>query len=68
MMLAVLTGVSLPAQGEMHTKVFHEERERPIFILVEQSAQCTFLPGTGCFKSVLAAQIASSFLGRFTTQ
>lgn len=46
--------------GEMHTKVFHEERERPIFILVEQSAHL-FFASTGCFKSVLAAQIASLF-------
>ncbi len=46
--------------GEVHTKVFHEERERPIFIMVEQSAHL-FFASTGCFKSVLAAQIASLF-------
>ncbi|WP_191488336.1 DUF58 domain-containing protein [Pseudomonas sp. FEN] len=43
---------------EPHTKLFHEERERPIFILVEQSRQLFF--GSGLtFKSVLAAQAAS---------
>ncbi|WP_022966428.1 DUF58 domain-containing protein [Denitrificimonas caeni] len=46
--------------GEVHTKVFHEERERPIFIMVEQSAHL-FFASRGCFKSVLAAQIASLF-------
>lgn len=46
--------------GEVHTKVFHEERERPIFIMVEQSLHL-FFASTGCFKSVLAAQIASLF-------
>jgi uncharacterized protein (DUF58 family) len=43
---------------EPHTKLFHEERERPIYILVEQSRQLFF--GSGLmFKSVLAAQAAS---------
>ena len=43
---------------EPHTKLFHEESERPIFILVEQSRQLFF--GSGLtFKSVLAAQAAS---------
>ncbi|MCK9533764.1 MAG: DUF58 domain-containing protein [Pseudomonas sp.] len=46
--------------GEVHTKVFHEERERPTFILVEQSLHL-FFATTGCFKSVLAAQAASLF-------
>lgn len=46
--------------GEVHTKIFHEERERPIFIMVEQSAHL-FFASSGCFKSVLAAQIASLF-------
>ncbi|SDT00938.1 DUF58 domain-containing protein [Pseudomonas fuscovaginae UPB0736] len=43
---------------EPHTKLFHEERERPIFILVEQSRQLFFGSGQ-MFKSVLAAQAAS---------
>lgn len=43
---------------EPHTKLFHEERERPIYLLVEQSRQLFF--GSGLmFKSVLAAQAAS---------
>lgn len=43
-----------------HTKLFHEERERPIFIMVEQSRRLFF--GSALqFKSVLAAQAASLF-------
>ncbi|WAH57222.1 DUF58 domain-containing protein [Pseudomonas silvicola] len=43
---------------EPHTKLFHEERERPIYILVEQSQRLFF--GSGLmFKSVLAAQAAA---------
>lgn len=43
---------------EPHTKLFHEERERPIFIMVEQSTRLFF--GSGLmFKSVLAAQVAA---------
>ncbi|OLU17489.1 MULTISPECIES: DUF58 domain-containing protein [unclassified Pseudomonas] len=42
---------------EPHTKLFHEERERPIYLLVEQSRQLFF--GSGLmFKSVLAARAA----------
>lgn len=45
---------------EPHTKLFHEERERPIYIMVEQSRRLFF--GSGLqFKSVLAAQAASLF-------
>jgi uncharacterized protein (DUF58 family) len=45
---------------EPHTKLFHEERERPIFIMVEQSRRLFF--GSALqFKSVLAAQAASLF-------
>jgi uncharacterized protein (DUF58 family) len=43
---------------EPHTKLFHEERERPIFLMVEQSRRVFF--GSGLmFKSVLAAQAAA---------
>ena len=43
---------------EPHTKLFHEERERPIYLLVEQSRQLFF--GSGLmFKSVLAARAAA---------
>ncbi|ACO78094.1 hypothetical protein AvCA_18820 [Azotobacter vinelandii CA] len=43
---------------EPHTKLFHEERERPIFILAEQSRQL-FFGSSRLFKSVLAAQAAA---------
>ncbi|MCY1413235.1 hypothetical protein D9M71_286620 [compost metagenome] len=46
---------------EPHTKLFHEERERPVFILVEQSSRLFFGSGL-CLKSVLAAR-AAAFLG-----
>jgi uncharacterized protein (DUF58 family) len=41
-----------------HTKLFHEERERPVFLVVEQSRQL-FFGSSLMFKSVLAAQLAS---------
>lgn len=41
-----------------HTKVFHEERERPIYLLVEQSRRLFFGSGV-MFKSVLVAHAAS---------
>ncbi|MBL0949296.1 MAG: DUF58 domain-containing protein [Pseudomonas sp.] len=43
---------------EPHTKLFHEERERPIFIVSEQSQRLFFGSGL-CFKSVLAARAAA---------
>lgn len=43
---------------EPHTKLFHEERERPIYIVVEQSPRLFFGSGR-LFKSVLAAQAAA---------
>jgi uncharacterized protein (DUF58 family) len=43
---------------EPHTKLFHEERERPIYILVEQSPRL-FFGSALMFKSVLAAQAAA---------
>lgn len=45
---------------EPHTKLFHEERERPVLLLVEQSA-ALFFGTTRCFKSVLAAEVAALF-------
>lgn len=41
--------------GKVHTKVFTEERERPVFILCEQSNRL-FIGSRLCFKSVLAAR------------
>ncbi len=43
---------------EPHTKLYHEERERPVFILVEQSRR-TFFGSGERLKSVLAAELAS---------
>jgi uncharacterized protein (DUF58 family) len=44
--------------GKPHTKLFREERERPIFLLVDYSSSMLF--GTrNTFKSVIAAQAAS---------
>jgi len=45
--------------GALHTKLFHEERERPVLILADLGASMRF--GTRVkFKSVLAAEIAAS--------
>ncbi|MGI0116145.1 DUF58 domain-containing protein [Zooshikella sp. RANM57] len=44
---------------EPHTKVFQEERERPVFILVDQS-QSLFFGSQGDFKSVIAAEAGSA--------
>jgi uncharacterized protein (DUF58 family) len=43
--------------GTTHTKVFREERERPVFISVDSRAAMHFAT-RGVFKSVLAAQLA----------
>lgn len=44
--------------GRAHTKLFQEERERPVLVLADARAAMRF--GTrGCFKSVLAAQAAA---------
>lgn len=46
--------------GEPHTKLFREERERPVFLIVDQSAAMCF--GTRvAFKSVIAAHVAALF-------
>ncbi len=41
-----------------HTKIFREERERPVFMLVDQRSSL-FFGSQRCFKSVLAAHIAA---------
>lgn len=41
-----------------HTKIFREERERPVFMLVDQRSPL-FFGSTRCFKSVLAAHITA---------
>ena len=44
--------------GTAHTKVFREERERPVLVVVDQRSTM-FFGSSHCFKSVLAAQLAS---------
>ncbi len=44
--------------GRTHTKVFREEREKPVFMLVDQSSSM-FFGSRERFKSVAAAQLAS---------
>ena len=43
--------------GKPHTKLFREERERPIYIVVDQS-QSMFFGSQQAFKSVIAAKAA----------
>ncbi|MGZ8916376.1 MAG: DUF58 domain-containing protein [Methylobacter sp.] len=43
--------------GKTHTKIFREERERPVFISVDDRPAMHFAP-RGVFKSVLAAKLA----------
>lgn len=44
--------------GSAHTKLFREERERPVLVVVDQRPGM-FFGSRACFKSVLAAQLAS---------
>ncbi len=44
--------------GKAHTKVFREERERPVLVVIDQRSSM-FFGSSYCFKSVLAAQLAS---------
>ncbi len=44
--------------GKTHTKIFREERERPVFISVDHRSTMTFAT-RGVFKSVQAAKIAA---------
>jgi len=44
--------------GKTHTKLFEEERERPVFCLVDYR-QPMFFATQGCLKSVLAAKLAA---------
>lgn len=45
-----------------HSKLFREERERPVFMVVDYRASMAFAT-RGVFKSVLAAQIAALLAG-----
>jgi len=44
--------------GKPHTKLFREERERPVVLLVDQSLSM-FFGSKNCFKSVMAAHTAA---------
>lgn len=44
--------------GRTHTKVFREERERPVYLLVDQR-QSMFFGSRNAMKSVVAAQVAA---------
>jgi uncharacterized protein (DUF58 family) len=44
--------------GEAHTKLFHEDRERPVLLVVDQRPAMRF-GSRYCFKSVLAAELAA---------
>ena len=46
--------------GNAHTKIFREERERPVLVVIDQSNSMFFGSSHG-FKSVLAAHLASLF-------
>lgn len=53
--------------GTAHTKLYQEERERPVYLLVDTNQSMYF--GTRCqFKSVLAAKIAALFAWATTKQ
>lgn len=44
--------------GKPHTKLFREERERPVMLLIDQSLSM-FFGSKKCFKSVMAAHTAA---------
>ena len=44
--------------GEAHTKLFREERERPVIIVADQRSRM-FFGSSHCFKSVIAAHISA---------
>ena len=44
--------------GSAHTKLFREERERPVLVVVDQRSGM-FFGSSHCFKSVLATHLAS---------
>ena len=48
--------------GSAHTKLFREERERPVLVVVDQRSSM-FFGSSHCFKSVLAGQLAACLHG-----
>lgn len=53
--------------GKPHTKLFREERERPVILAVDYRP-AMFFATRGCFKSVLAAQTAALLAWRASQQ
>lgn len=47
--------------GEAHTKIYREERERPVFVILDQSAGMMF-GSRNQFKSVQAAKMAATIM------
>jgi len=53
--------------GNPHTKLFREERERPVFILIDQSSHL-FFGSRNAFKSVVAARAAALLIWASITE
>ena len=47
-------------RGKVHTKLFHEERERPVLIALDYRRPM-FFATRGCFKAVQASKLAALF-------
>ncbi len=45
-------------RGKVHTKLFHEERERPVLFALDYRRPM-FFATRGCFKAVMASQLAA---------
>jgi len=53
--------------GKPHTKLFKEERERPVFLLIDQSSHL-FFGSRNAFKSVIAARAAALLIWASITE
>ena len=53
--------------GKPHTKLFREERERPVFLLLDQSSHL-FFGSRNAFKSVIAARAAALLIWASITE
>ncbi len=53
--------------GKPHTKLFREERERPVFLLIDQSSHL-FFASRNAFKSVIAARAAALLIWASITE
>ena len=47
-------------RGKVHTKLFHEERERPVVLIIDYRRPM-FFATRGCFKAVQASRMAALF-------